>query len=64
MILVAISKLGQQQVSATLATNEAIEQLLDYVTTYPYDGITYHSSGMVLTRYYHAAYLNVNKSCI
>ena len=62
MILVAIRKLGQQQVSATLATNEAIEQLLDYVTTYPNDGITYRSSGMVLTRYYHVAYLNVNKS--
>ena len=47
-LLVALSKLGQQQASATEATNDAITQLLDYVATYPIDGITYRSIRMVL----------------
>ena len=40
-LLVALSELGQQQASATEATNDAIDQLLDFVSTYPADGITY-----------------------
>ena len=32
-LLVALSELGQQQASATEATNDAITQLLDYVAT-------------------------------
>ena len=39
-LIVALSKLGQQQASATEATNDAITQLLDYVATYPRNCIT------------------------
>ena len=62
-LIVALSELGQQQASATEATNDAITQLLDYVATYPSNGITYRSSGMVLSEHSDAAYLNVTKAC-
>ena len=58
----ALIKLGQQQASATEATNNAITQLLDYVATYPSDGISYRSSGMVLSAHSDAAYPNVTKA--
>ena len=61
-LLVALSELGKQQASATEATNDAITQLLDYVATYPSDGISYRSSGMVLVAHSDAAYLNVTKA--
>ena len=57
----ALSELGQKQASAKEATNDAITQLLDYVATYPSDGISYRSSGMVLSAHSDAAYLNVTK---
>ena len=47
-VLVALSDIGTQQAVATVNTNEAIHQLLDYVATYPNDGITYRASDMVL----------------
>ena len=40
-LLVALSELGQQQASATQATKDAILRLLDYVATYPSEGITF-----------------------
>ena len=40
-LLVALSAIGYQQVSAIEDTNKAIHQLLDYCATYPDDGITY-----------------------
>jgi hypothetical protein len=61
-LLVALSELGQQQAAATEATNDAINQLLDYVATYPADGITYRASDMVLSAHSDAAYLNVTKA--
>ena len=61
-LLVALSELGQQQASATEATNDAIIQLLDYVAMYPSDGITFRASDMVLSAHSDAAYLNVNKA--
>ena len=61
-LLVALSELGQQQASATEANNGAITQLLDYVATYPSDGISYRSRGMVLSAHSDAAYLNVTKA--
>ena len=62
-LLVSLSKLGQQQAATTQATNDSIVQLLDYVTTYPSDGITYRSREMILSAYSDAAYLNVTKAC-
>ena len=61
-LLVALSKLGHQQASATKATNKAIDQLLDYVTKYPNDGITYQDIDKVLDGHYDADYLNVKNS--
>ena len=40
-LLVALSEIGAQQAAATEDTAEAIEQLLDYVATYPNDGILF-----------------------
>ena len=61
-LLVAMSELGQQQSTATEATNNAINQLLDYVATYTADGITFLASDMVLSYHSDAAYLNVRKA--
>ena len=40
-LLVALSAIGYQQASATEDTNKAIQQLLDYCSTYPDDDILY-----------------------
>ena len=61
-LFVALSELGQQQASATEATNDVITQLLEYVATYPSDGISYRSSVMVISAHSYAAYLNVTKA--
>ncbi len=49
-LLVALSTLGTQQVSATTttATKADCDWLLDYCATYPDDGIIYRASDMVL----------------
>ena len=62
--LVALSELGKQQATATEATNDAINELLDYVATYPADGITFCARNMVLSAHSDAAYLNVSKARI
>ena len=54
--------MGKYQATATEATNDAINQLLDYVATYPADGITFRASDMVLSAHSDAAYLNVSKA--
>ena len=61
-ILVVLSDLVQQQATATEATNNAINQLLEYVATYPADGITFRASNMVLSAHSDSAYLNVSKA--
>ena len=62
-LLVGLSAIGAQQAAATEETNEAISQLLDYVATYPNDGITYRASDMVLATHSDAGYLNETKAC-
>ena len=61
-VLVALSDIGSQQAAATENTNAAIHHLLDYVATYPNDGVTYRASDMVLASHSDASYLNVSKS--
>ena len=63
-LLVALSALGQQQALSTKATNNSITQLMDYVGTYPSDGITFRVSNMVLFAHSNAAYINVSKDRI
>ena len=61
-LLVALSELAQQQSSPTYDTNRDMLQLLDYIATYPNDGITYRASNMILVGHVDAAYINVPQS--
>ena len=62
-LIVALIAIGSQQAAATGETADAIEQLLDYVATYPNNGITYRSRNMHLAAHSDAAYLNISKAC-
>ena len=61
-ILVSLSELGQQQAADTQATNNTILQPLDYVATYPSNGINFRSREIILSSHSDAAYLNVTKA--
>ena len=63
-LLVAINAVGAQQASATEATNEAVATLLDYVATYPNDGLLYRASGMVLAAHADVGFHNETKGRI
>ena len=54
----ALSTIGTYQATATENTNTVITQLLDYVPTYPDDGILSKASGMVLVAHADAGFLN------
>ena len=54
-LLVGLSAIGSQQASAKQRTNEPIDQILDYCTTYPVDGILCCSNNMVLSAHSDAA---------
>ena len=57
-MLVAINTIGTQQASATEATNDAVHQLLYYLSTYPDDGILYQASDMILAAHSDAGFHN------
>ena len=57
-LLVALSTIGEQQAAAIEDTAAAIEQLLDYVATYPNDGILFRKSDMILAAHADAGLLN------
>ena len=61
-IFLSLSEIGQHQAAATQATNDAIMQILEYVATYPSDGITFRVSDMVISAHSDAVYLNVTKA--
>ena len=61
-LLVALSAIGAQQAATTEATAEAIEQLLDYVATYPNDGILFRKSDMILAAHADAGFLNESRA--
>ena len=61
-ILVALSAIGSQKAPATEEIEDAIEQLLDYVATYPDDGIFFRKSDMILAAQADAGFLNKSKS--
>jgi hypothetical protein len=46
-LLVALSAIAARQAKATVATEQAVHLLLDYVATYPNDGIVYRASNMI-----------------
>jgi hypothetical protein len=61
-LLVAISAISSQQAQATVVTEQAVHYLLDYVATYPNDGIVYRASNMILCAHADAGYLNESRS--
>ncbi len=54
----ALSAITARQSCATVATEQAVHLLLDYVATYPSDGIVYRSSNMILCAHADAGLLN------
>ena len=56
-LLATLSTISSQQAHATENTATAVNQLLDYVATYPSDGITYRASSMILAAHSDASYL-------
>jgi hypothetical protein len=61
-LLVALSAIGMQQAKATTTTLAAVNQLLDYVATYPADGTTYRASNMILAAHSDASFLSEPQS--
>ena len=54
-ILVSLIEIGQHQAASTQATNGAILHLLDYVSPYPRNGITFQAREMILSAHSDAA---------
>jgi hypothetical protein len=61
-LLVALNAIAACQSKATIRTEQLVHTLLDYVATYPNDGIVYRASDMVLCVHADASYLNKTKS--
>ena len=60
-LLIAINAIGSQQAHATEDTTKAVSTLLDYVATYPEDGILYRASDMILAAHSDAGFHNEYK---
>ncbi len=61
-LLAALSAIAACQSYTTVATEQAVHLLLDYVATYPLDGIIYQSSDMILCAHTNAGFLNETNS--
>ncbi len=57
-LLVALSAIAARQAKSTVATEQAAHLLLDYVATYPNNGIVYRASNMILCAHSDAGFLN------
>ena len=57
-LLVTLSAIASRQAQATVTTEQAVNLLLDYVATYPNDGIVYRASDMILCAHADAGFLN------
>ena len=62
-LIVDLIKLGSTQAAATELTNAELSQLLDYLATYPNDGIIYRARDTILAAHSDASYLNVSRAC-
>jgi hypothetical protein len=62
-LLIVLSTIAARQAKATIATEQVVNLLLDYVATYPSDGIVYCASNMILCAHADAGFLNKTKSC-
>ncbi len=56
-LLVALSAIASRQTKATVAMEQVVHLLLDYVATYPNDGIVYCASDMILCAHSDAGFL-------
>ena len=61
-LLVALSAISSQQAASTANTATAVHQLLDYVATYPADGLVFRASGMALAAHADAGFHNESRS--
>ena len=57
-LIVALITIGSQKAASIEDTSAAIDQLLDYVATYPNDGILFRKSDMILVAHADAGFLN------
>ena len=57
-LLVVLNAISAQHAEATVHMEQLVETLLNYVTTYPSDGIVYRVSNIVLCAHADAGYLN------
>jgi hypothetical protein len=57
-LLIALSTIAARQAQATVATEQAVHLLLNYVATSPNDGIVYQASNMILCAHASAGFLN------
>jgi hypothetical protein len=62
-LLVAISAIAVRQAKAAVATEQVVNLLLDYVATYPNDGIAYCASNIILCAHADAGFLSKTNSC-
>jgi hypothetical protein len=62
-LLVALSAIAAKQSKATVAMERAVHLILDYVATYPNNGIIYRASDMILCAHANAGFLNESQSC-
>ena len=60
-LFVSISAIGSQQASTTQRTNETIDQILDYCSTYPSGGVLYRYSDMLLCAHSDVGFHNESK---
>ena len=59
----ALSAIAAQQAQATVAMEQAVNLLIDYVATYPNDGFVYQApSDMILCAHADAGFLNKSQS--
>ena len=63
-LLVTHNTIGNKQAAANEITNEAIDHLLDYLSTYPNDGSGYRAGKMVLAAHSDAGFHNESKGRI
>ena len=61
-LIVALSAIGAQQAAETEDTAASVEKLLDYVATYPNDGILFRKSDMILAVHADAGFLNESRA--
>ena len=61
-LLVSLSAIRSQQAAASVETAEEIEQLMDYVSAYPDDGILFQASDMILSAHADSGFLNESKA--